>query len=77
MIMMTYTPEYYLKYMEQCGLVKSRVPLCVYIGDRRCDIRRRLERLSSAVKKRMPGLVIRPADMKNFRRELECGEGHL
>ena len=31
MIMMTYTPPYYLDYMEQCGLIKSK-DLFAYIS---------------------------------------------
>ena len=72
MIMMTYTPRYYLDYMEQCGLVKAR-DLYAYLsvikdvtaGDR-------LERLASAVRARVPGLVVRPARMDRFRKELEA-----
>jgi hypothetical protein len=71
MIMMTYTPAYYLEYMEQCGLVKAK-DLFAYIsviadvssGDR-------LERLAAVIRKKVPGLVVRPADMKNFKQELD------
>jgi GNAT superfamily N-acetyltransferase len=72
MIMMTYTPAYYLKYMEQCGLVKAK-DLYAYISVI-ADVStgKRLERLATAIKERIPGLVVRPADMKNFRRELEA-----
>ncbi|MCK9419529.1 MAG: hypothetical protein M0R70_09150 [Nitrospirae bacterium] len=71
MIMMAYTPPYYLDYMEQCGLVKSK-DLYAYIAIIK-DVKsgERLEKLASAVKARIPGLVVRPADMKNFARELE------
>ncbi len=72
MIMMTYTPAYYLEYMEQCGLVKAK-DLYAYISVI-ADVStgKRLERLATAIKERIPGLVVRPADMKNFRRELEA-----
>ncbi len=72
MIMMTYTPAYYLEYMEQCGLVKAK-DLFAYISVI-ADVSsgRRLERLAASIKERMPGLVVRPADMKNFRRELDA-----
>jgi len=70
MIMMTYTPRYYLEYMEQCGLEKSR-DLYAYlsiIGD--VSAGGRLERLAAGVKARVPGLTVRPANMKDFNREL-------
>ena len=72
MIMMTYTPAYYLEHMEQCGLVKAK-DLYAYISVI-ADVSAggRLERMSSAIKKRSPGLVIRPAEMKNFSKELEA-----
>jgi GNAT superfamily N-acetyltransferase len=70
MIMMTYTPPYYLDYMETCGLSKAK-DLYAYIsiindvaaGDR-------LEKLASKLKYRMRGLTIRPMKMKNFDKEL-------
>ena len=72
MIMMTYTPAYYLEYMEQCGLVKAK-DLYAYlsvIAD--VSTGRRLERLATAIKEKIQGLVIRPANMKNFRQELDA-----
>jgi len=72
MIMMTYTPAYYLNYMEQCGLVKAK-DLYAYISViRDVSAGRRLEKLASAIKTRIPGLVVRPANMKNFQKELEA-----
>jgi hypothetical protein len=70
MIMMPYTPPYYLDYMERCGLTKSK-DLYAYISVIK-DVAagRRLEKLVSGVKARVPGLTVRPADMKNFAREL-------
>jgi len=71
MIMMTYTPKYYLEYMEQCGMEKAR-DLFAYISViRDVSAGGRLERLASGVKAKVPGLTVRPADMKNFHRELE------
>ncbi len=71
MIMMTYTPRYYLDYMEQCGLSKSK-DLYAYISVIK-DVKagEKLEKLASSLKRRIPGLVVRPAEMKNFARELE------
>ncbi len=72
MIMMTYTPAYYLDYMERYGLTKAK-DLYAYI----CVIKDvaaggRLERLASAVKARVPGLTVRPANMKRFPQEVEA-----
>ncbi len=71
MIMMTYTPAYYLDYMERCGLTKAK-DLYAYISVIR-DVAAggRLEKLASAVKARVPGLTVRPANMKQFQRELK------
>jgi hypothetical protein len=70
MIMMTYTPPYYLDYMEQCGLAKSK-DLYAYISViPEVSAGKRLERLAAGVKDRTPGLTVRPANMKNFAREL-------
>jgi GNAT superfamily N-acetyltransferase len=72
MILMPYSPEYYLDYMERCGMTKAK-DLFAYI----CTIKdvaagRRLERLASAVKARIPGLTVRPANMKRFQQEVEA-----
>ena len=69
---MTYTPAYYLDYMERCGLTKAK-DLYAYITVIR-DVAAggRLEKLASAVKARVPGLTVRPADMKQFQQELEA-----
>ena len=71
MIMMTYTPPYYLDYMERCGLTKSR-DLFAYISIiKDVSAGGRLEKLASGVRTRVPGLTVRPANMKQFHRELE------
>lgn len=71
-IMMTYTPPYYLDYMERCGLTKAK-DLYAYISIIR-DVAAggRLEKLASAVKARVTGLTVRMANMKQFQRELEA-----
>ncbi len=72
MVMMTYTPEYYLDYMEQCGLAKSK-DLYAYLSIiKDVSSAGRLERLASVMKAKIPGLVVRPANMKNFKKELEA-----
>jgi GNAT superfamily N-acetyltransferase len=70
MIMMTYTPAYYLDYMEQSGLAKAK-DLYAYISViKDVSSAGRLERLASGVKAKVPGLVVRPANMKEFKNEL-------
>jgi GNAT superfamily N-acetyltransferase len=71
MIMMTYTPPYYLDYMERCGLTKSK-DLFAYLSIiQDVSAAGRLEKLASGVRSRVPGLTVRPANMKQFHRELE------
>lgn len=72
MIMMTYTPPYYLQLMEQCGLTKAK-DLYAYISVIK-DVTAigRLERLASTIQAKVPGLVIRSADMRKFKKELEA-----
>lgn len=72
MIMTTYTPAYYLDYMEQCGLRKAK-DLYAYLSViKDVSAGDRLERLASVIKARVPGLVVRPANMKHFQKELEA-----
>jgi GNAT superfamily N-acetyltransferase len=71
MIMMTYTPAYYLDFMEQCGLTKAK-DLYAYISViKDVSAASRLEKLASVIKARVPGLIARPANMKEFKKELE------
>jgi hypothetical protein len=68
---MTYTPRYYLDHMEHCGMEKAK-DLYAYISIiKEVSAGGRLERLASGVKARVPGLTVRPANMNDFRRELE------
>ncbi len=72
MIMMAYTPAYYLDYMERYGLTKAK-DLYAYISViAEVSAAGRLERLAAAVREKMPGLVVRPANMKKFRSELNA-----
>jgi hypothetical protein len=72
MIMMTYTPPYYHELMERCGLAKAK-DLYAYISViREVSAVARLERLAAATYAKLPGLVVRPASMKNFQKELEA-----
>jgi GNAT superfamily N-acetyltransferase len=71
-IMMTYTPAYYLDYMERCGLTKARNLYAYIVVIRDVTAGGRLEKLASAVKARVPGLTVRPANMRQFQREVEA-----
>lgn len=72
MIMMTYTPAYYLEYMERCGLTKARDLYAYIVVIRDVAAGGRLEKLAAAVKARIPGLTVRPAVMKQFQREVDA-----
>ncbi len=72
MIMMSYTPAYYLDYMERCGMTKARDLYAYLTVIRDVATGGRLERLAAAVKARVPGLTVRPAKMKQFPREVEA-----
>lgn len=72
MIMMSYTPEYYPDYMERCGLTKSKDLYAYTASIRDVTAGGRLEKLASSVKARIPGLTVRPADLKEFPREVEA-----
>jgi GNAT superfamily N-acetyltransferase len=71
MIMMPYTPPYYLEYMEQCGLRKAKDLYAYILSTDEFVSKDRLERLSERIVARTPGLVIRHANMSNFAHELE------
>ena len=70
MIMMTYTPAYYLDYMERCGLTKAKDLYAYITVIREVEAGGRLEKVAAAVQARVPGLTVRPADMKRLGREL-------
>jgi len=72
MIMMPYTPPRYLDYMEDCGLAKAKDLFAYLAVIPEVTTGGRLERLTSGVKARVPGLTVRPANMRQFHRELEA-----
>jgi len=72
MIMMPYTPAYYLDYMERCGLTKAKDLYAYILAIRDVAAGERLEKLAKAVRARIPGLTVRPADMEHFQREVEA-----
>ncbi len=71
MIMMTYNPRYYLDLMEACGLEKAKDLYAFILNVDEVAAGDRLERLSRGVKARVPGLTVRPINMKAFKSELE------
>ncbi|HEX9020317.1 MAG TPA: N-acetyltransferase [Nitrospirota bacterium] len=71
MIMMTYNPPYYHDLMEQCGLSRAKDLYAYLVIVSEVAAAERLERLSHGVRKKIPGLSVRHADMKQFDRELE------
>src|SRR5574337_100608 len=72
MIMMAYTPPYYLDYMDQCGLCKAKDLYAYLTVIKDVSAGDRLERLAAAIKSRNPGLTVRPANMRDFQKELEA-----
>lgn len=66
MFMMTYTPAYYLDYMERCGLTKAKDLYAYIVVLSDVTAGERLEKLAAAVKARVPGLTVRPANMRQF-----------
>lgn len=72
MIMMPYTPAYYLDYMERCGMTKARDLYAYLTVIRDVAAGGRLEKLAAAVKARVPGLTVRPAKMRQFQQEVEA-----
>ncbi len=72
MIMMTYTPRYYLEFMERCGLKQAK-DLYAYIISPINEVTAggRLEKLARSVTARVPGLTVRPLNLKKFTEELE------
>lgn len=70
MIMMSYTPAYYLDHMERCGLTKAKDLYAYITVIREVAAGGRLEKVASSVKARVPGLTVRPADLKRLGQEL-------
>jgi len=70
MIMMPYTPPYYIEYMERCGLSKARDLYAFILSMKDVAVGNRLERLAKGVMARVPGLAVRPIQMKRFGDEL-------
>jgi len=68
-IMMPYNPPYYRKLLEGCGLKKAKDLLANrMVNDG--SIPERLLRISARITRRLPGLTIRPLDMKKLDQEV-------
>ena len=70
MVMMTYNPPYYADLLEEAGYGKAK-DLFAYWYHVGKELPHRLERIVAKVKKREPGLTVRPIDMKRFSEELD------
>ena len=67
--MMTYNPPYYRELVEGCGLKKAKDLLANrMVNDG--SIPERLLRIGDRITKRLPGLVIRPLNMKQLNEEV-------
>lgn len=69
-IMMPYNPPEYPHYAEAAGYRKIK-DLYAWLFDTSWSAPTRIGRLAERVRRRQEGLVIRPANMKRFREELE------
>jgi len=70
MIMMTYTFEYYHKLAEVAGLTKVKDLYAFYIEAKNAPIER-LERMCSAIRKRVKDLKVRPVNIDDFHNEVK------
>jgi hypothetical protein len=72
MVMMTYNPPYYLDYMEKCGLKKAK-DFYAYTADvDKVASLERLEKISLSVKAKIPGLAVRPVNLKAYDKEVDA-----
>ena len=69
-VMMPYTPPRYLDYMEDCGLSKAKDLFAYTTSIRDVASIGRLERIASAVERRVPGAAIRALDRNRVLDEL-------
>ncbi|MBW2058404.1 MAG: N-acetyltransferase [Deltaproteobacteria bacterium] len=69
MLMMPYNPPYYPELMEACGLKKCKdLYACIIASDAPPE---KIERVSGRIRKRLPGLTIRPVRLSRLGEELE------
>ncbi len=69
-IMMTYTPKYYLDLAEHCGFTKA-MNLYAYYQATAAGMPEKVARVVSVMKRRHPNVVLRNLDMKKMREEIE------
>jgi hypothetical protein len=68
-LMMPYNPRYYQKLLEGCGLQKAKDLYANFMTDDG-GLPERLQRISSRAIKRVPGLTIRPINLKKLTDEV-------
>lgn len=68
-VMMTYTPEYYHELSQASGLVKAKDLNAYYIRTDDAPTEY-LERITGIVRRRVPGITVRPMNMKEFHAEV-------
>lgn len=70
-LMMPYNPHYYHELLISYGFKKAK-DLYAYKITRESLERQRVEKLIDMIKKKNPGLVVRPVNLKNFKQEIAC-----
>ncbi len=68
-VMMPYTPAYYLKLVEQCGYYKAK-DLLALLKKREDGIPKRIVDMVEKVRKKL-GVKIRPVDLRHFDRDIQ------
>ncbi|MCS7230634.1 MAG: hypothetical protein RMJ67_00630 [Elusimicrobiota bacterium] len=68
-LMMPYNPHYYHELLISYGFKKAK-DLYAYKITRESLERQRVEKLIDMIKKKNPGLVVRPVNLKNFKQEI-------
>jgi GNAT superfamily N-acetyltransferase len=69
LIMMSYNPPYYRELLEECGLQKAKDFFADFMADEGI-IPERIVRISERVLKRVPGLIVRPIELKKIDEEV-------
>lgn len=69
-VMMPYTPQRYLDYMEDCGLRKAKDLHAYTTSIRDVSSVHRLEKVAAAARRRIPGVVVRSLDKGHLSEEL-------
>lgn len=69
LIMMSYNPPYYRELLEKCGLEKAKDFFADFMADEGI-IPERIVRISGRVLKRVPGLTVRPIELRKINEEV-------